>query len=129
MRSGAPSTASDATDPANMPISNPRSSAMRAEMASKTEAGLTQRPPSRTPRKRWRRSVQSIAFPFTHQWRHCEERDSATKQSTRSGVASDGLLRFARNDGRTLDAVSFPHLRLARQHGAVARQDMLGALD
>ena len=43
MRSGAPSTVSEATEPANMPASKPRSSAMRAEIASKTEAGRMQR--------------------------------------------------------------------------------------
>src|SRR5689334_740894 len=41
-----------------MPISKPRSSAMRAEIGSNTEPGWTQRFPLRISRKRRRRSVQ-----------------------------------------------------------------------
>src|SRR5262249_18133074 len=58
MRSGAPSTASDATEPANMPNSKPRSAAMRAETASCTEAGCTHAPPARISRNRVRRTLQ-----------------------------------------------------------------------
>src|SRR4051794_22985845 len=60
MRSGAPSTVIEATEPANMPISNPRSSAMRAEIGSKTEPGWTHASPARTARMRARRSLQFI---------------------------------------------------------------------
>src|SRR5262252_1413238 len=58
MRSGAPSTASDATEPANMPNSKPKSAAMRAETASCTEAGCTHAPPARISRNRMRRALQ-----------------------------------------------------------------------
>src|SRR5215472_16892170 len=58
MRSGAPSTASEATEPANMPNSKPRSAAMRAETASYTEAGCTHVLPARIPRNRVRRALQ-----------------------------------------------------------------------
>src|SRR5215831_18296213 len=58
MRSGAPSTASDATEPANIPNSKPRSAAMRAETASCTEAGCTHASPARILRKRVRRALQ-----------------------------------------------------------------------
>src|SRR5215468_10760666 len=58
MRSGAPSTASDATEPANMPNSKSRSAAMRAETASCTDAGCTHALPARIPRKRVRRELQ-----------------------------------------------------------------------
>src|SRR6266566_3411160 len=61
MRSGAPSTVSEAVEPANMPISKPRLSAMRAEIGSKTEPGWTQASPARMARKRSRRVVQFIA--------------------------------------------------------------------
>ena len=59
IKSGAPNTVREATDPANMPISNPRSSAMRA-VGSKTEPGLRQVLPSICSRNRVRRSFQSI---------------------------------------------------------------------
>ena len=39
MRSGAPRTVPEAMDPANMPTSKPRSSAIRAEIGSKTDPG------------------------------------------------------------------------------------------
>ena len=39
IRSGAPSTVPEAMEPANIPTSNPRSSAIRAEIGSNTEAG------------------------------------------------------------------------------------------
>ena len=39
VRSGAPSTTPEATDPANMPISKPSDAASRDEMGSKMEAG------------------------------------------------------------------------------------------
>src|SRR5262249_43934625 len=58
MRSGAPSTASDATEPANMPNSKSRSAAMRAETASGTEAGCTHALPARIARNRVRRELQ-----------------------------------------------------------------------
>src|SRR4029077_15322410 len=58
MRSGAPSTASEATEPANIPNSKPRSAAMRAETASCTEAGCTHALPARIPRNRVRRALQ-----------------------------------------------------------------------
>src|SRR5215470_833071 len=58
MRSGAPRTASAATEPANMPNSKPRSAAMRAETASCTEAGCTHAPPARISRNRVRRTLQ-----------------------------------------------------------------------
>src|SRR5262249_12898845 len=58
MRSGAPSTASEATEPANMPNSKPRSAAMRAETASCTEAGCTHALPARIARNRERRELQ-----------------------------------------------------------------------
>src|SRR5882724_5865430 len=63
IRSGAPSTVSEAVEPANMPSSKPRSSAMRAEIGSNTEPGWMQRSPERRARKRLRRSVQCMAFP------------------------------------------------------------------
>src|ERR1700730_16073201 len=63
MRSGAPSTVKEATEPANMPISKPSCSAMRAEIGSNTEPGWTQRDPLRMARNRWRRSVQCIGAP------------------------------------------------------------------
>src|SRR4029077_11085923 len=59
-RSGAPSTDMDPIEPENMPASKPRSSAMRAEIASYTDPGWTQRFPERIARKRSRRSVQFI---------------------------------------------------------------------
>src|SRR5260370_3043663 len=59
-RSGAPSTDIDPIEPENIPTSKPRSSAMRAEIASYTDAGCTQRLPERMARKRSRRSVQFI---------------------------------------------------------------------
>src|SRR5262245_65924418 len=65
MRSGAPSTASEATEPANMPNSNPRSAAMRAETASCTEAGCTHAAPARIPRKRVRRVLQRDGMSFS----------------------------------------------------------------
>src|SRR5262245_50271124 len=55
-RSGAPSTVAEPIEPENMPISNPSDSAMRADMASNTEAGCTQTSPSSTRRYRRRRS-------------------------------------------------------------------------
>src|SRR6202048_3047226 len=58
MRSGAPSTASDATEPANIPNSKSRSAAMRAETASCTEAGCTHALPARIARNRVRRELQ-----------------------------------------------------------------------
>ena len=58
MRSGAPSTVIEATDPANMPTSNPRDSAIRADIGSNTEAGNTHLLPESTERKRSRRSCQ-----------------------------------------------------------------------
>src|SRR6516164_6366980 len=57
-RSGAPSTDIDPIEPENIPTSKPRSSAMRAEIASYTDPGWTQRLPERIARKRSRRSVQ-----------------------------------------------------------------------
>src|SRR3954447_8148090 len=57
MRSGAPSTVSEAVEPAYMPTSKPSSSAMRADIGSKTEPGWTQTLPASTLRKRMRRSV------------------------------------------------------------------------
>ena len=48
--SGAPITAKDATDPANIPTSKPRSSAMRADMGSKTEPGCIHSSPERMAR-------------------------------------------------------------------------------
>src|ERR1700730_10642210 len=57
-RSGAPSTDIDPIEPENIPTSKPRSSAMRAEIASYTDPGCTQRLPERIARKRSRRSVQ-----------------------------------------------------------------------
>src|SRR5262245_44777123 len=60
--SGAPSTASEATEPANIPISKPRSAAIRAEMASCTEAGCTQALPPRISRNRARRPLQREAM-------------------------------------------------------------------
>ena len=39
VRSGAPSTTPDATDPANMPISNPSAVASRDDIGSKMDAG------------------------------------------------------------------------------------------
>src|SRR3974390_3362601 len=62
-RSGAPSTDIDPIEPENIPTSKPRSSAMRAEIASYTEPGCTQRLPERIARKRSRRSVQFIVSP------------------------------------------------------------------
>src|SRR5215831_15937712 len=62
IRSGAPNTVSEAVEPANMPTSKPRSSAMRAEIGSNTEPGWTHRSPDRTARKRLRRSVQCMDF-------------------------------------------------------------------
>src|SRR6266478_6452207 len=59
-RSGAPSTDIDPIEPENIPTSKPRSSAMRAEIASYTDPGCTQRLPERIARKRSRRSVQFI---------------------------------------------------------------------
>src|SRR3546814_3439209 len=60
MRSGDPSTVSEATEPANMPASKPTSSAMRAERGSNTEPGCTQRSPAKRARKRSRRWVQRM---------------------------------------------------------------------
>src|SRR3546814_17934508 len=60
MRSGDPSTVSEATEPANMPASKPTSSAMRAERGSNTEPGCTQRSPAKRARKRSRRLVQRM---------------------------------------------------------------------
>src|SRR5271154_7644642 len=62
-RSGAPSTDIDPIEPENIPTSKPRSSAMRAEIASYTEPGCTQRFPEKIARERSRRSVQFIVFP------------------------------------------------------------------
>src|SRR6516165_5043490 len=59
-RSGAPSTDIDPIEPENIPTSKPRSSAIRAEIASYTDPGWTQRLPERIARKRSRRSVQFI---------------------------------------------------------------------
>src|ERR1700730_10511730 len=59
-RSGAPSTDIDPIEPENIPTSKPRSSAMRAEIASYTDPGCTQRFPERIARNRPRRSVQLI---------------------------------------------------------------------
>jgi hypothetical protein len=64
IRSGAPSTASEALEPPTIPISNPRSSAIRAEKASKIEAGTRQRSVSSSARKRSRRSVKVKAYPL-----------------------------------------------------------------
>src|SRR5215471_3610758 len=49
-------------EPENIPTSKPRSSAMRAEIASYTDAGWTQRRPEIIARKRSRRSVQCMSF-------------------------------------------------------------------
>src|SRR5581483_3237073 len=65
--SGAPSTASEATDPANMPTSKPSSSAMRAEIGSNTEPGYTQRSPWRMARKRARRASKRAISAHPHQ--------------------------------------------------------------
>src|SRR5262245_40236185 len=46
-----------------MPISKPRSSAMRAEVGSNTDAGWTQAPPARIARNFRRRSLQSMSNP------------------------------------------------------------------
>src|SRR5271169_1156778 len=62
-RSGAPSTDIDPIEPENIPTSKPRSWAMRAEIASYTEPGCTQRFPEKIARKRSRRSVQFMVFP------------------------------------------------------------------
>src|SRR5271170_6483514 len=62
-RSGAPSTDIDPIEPENIPTSKPRSSAMRAEIASYTDPGWTQRFPERIVRKRSRRSVQFMVSP------------------------------------------------------------------
>ena len=64
MRSGAPSTVKEATEPANMPASKPSSAAMRADSGSKTEPGWTQRSPAKRARKRARRSVQRMGPPL-----------------------------------------------------------------
>ena len=53
--SGAPSTVSEATDPANIAASKPRSAAMRPAIGSCTEAGWMQAPPARIARKAARR--------------------------------------------------------------------------
>src|SRR5512140_3066949 len=50
-------------DPANMPSSNPRSSATRADTGSNTEAGWMQALPSKIARKRSRRSVHCMRCP------------------------------------------------------------------
>src|ERR1700730_12441348 len=63
-RWGAPSTDIDPIEPENMPTSKPRSSAMRAEIASYTDPGWTQRFPERIARKRSRRSVQFMVSPY-----------------------------------------------------------------
>src|ERR1700719_4024676 len=49
-----------ATEPETIPPSTPTSSARRAEIASYTDPGCTQRFPERIARKRSRRSVQFI---------------------------------------------------------------------
>lgn len=50
VKSGAPSTAREAIDPANIPAWNPRSCAMRIEIGSKTEAGWMHSEPDKIAR-------------------------------------------------------------------------------
>ena len=67
--SGAPSTASEATDPARIAQAQPRSSAIRAEIGSNTEAGCTTPSPARMARNAVRRSVIrmiSLLLPIFH---------------------------------------------------------------
>src|SRR5215471_10237265 len=62
-RWGGTSNDVDVIEPENIPTSKPRSSAMRAEIASYTDPGWTQRLPERIARKRSRRSVQFMVSP------------------------------------------------------------------
>src|SRR5512133_3566495 len=59
-------------DPANMPSSNPRSSATRADTGSNTEAGWMQVLPSKIARKRSRRSVHCMRC-LCLAWEFCGE--------------------------------------------------------
>src|SRR5262249_26295783 len=63
--SGAPRTVAEPIEPENIPTSNPSDAAMRADMASNTDAGCTQTVPSRMSRYRRRRSAGSkMRFPL-----------------------------------------------------------------
>src|SRR5450755_1120381 len=65
MRSGAPSTAIDASEPPINPASQPRSCAMRAEIGSNTEASSTLRWPAKMARSCWRESFAAkFGFPL-----------------------------------------------------------------
>src|SRR5471030_2087965 len=64
MTSGAPRTARDATEPPISPTSMPSSSAMRADMGSKTELACTHLSPARiSPRRARPCSMEVIAHP------------------------------------------------------------------
>src|SRR5689334_17949655 len=92
MRSGAPSTARAAIEPANMPHSKPSSSAMRAESGSKTEPGWTQRFPARMARKRSRRGVQFMPRPSR---RHLGADGEALHEAALVIVIVDGAMHGA----------------------------------
>ena len=65
IRSGAPNTAMEAMEPANIAVSKPRSVAIRAAIGSWTEAGCTQASPAKMARNRARRAevLITLAFP------------------------------------------------------------------